>query len=77
MKVMEIIKRQAIEYPHMPTGVIQDHLMDLGLTLKEADVLIDGWYEAAGLDNEYFDTLNCVGCIACERMKDGRKRNFA
>ena len=44
--------------------------MDLGLTLTEADGLIDGWYVAAGLDNEVFDMLNCVDCTSCERMKE-------
>ena len=70
MKPIEIIKRQAIEWPYQPTGVVQEHLMDLGFTLSEADGLIDGWYTEAGLDNDYFDGLGCAECISCEKMKE-------
>ena len=37
------------------TGVIQDKLMELGMTLKEADILINHWYE--GKTEDWFDDV--------------------
>ncbi len=69
MKPIEIIKQKAVELPYEATGVIQEHLMDIGLTLAEADVLINGWYKKAGFDDDYFDKCDSIGlCAGCEKL---------
>ncbi|MHA1168682.1 MAG: hypothetical protein ACTSRU_12720 [Candidatus Hodarchaeales archaeon] len=44
IKTIEMIRKQCLD-EKMATGVIQNALMELGMTLEEADVLINYWYK--------------------------------